>query len=284
MKGSANLNFNLGGNEDAPQASSIDRFFWAKGVRLFGYSNHQWQLAGVILSVSHSIAAVIFIGLSLISKNFPIILPLIFSIAAVVSLVGTFWNSWRIKKSVQSEVRLSRNGRQLLHKIGQHIGWHDHDSPEHLRGNQLGLWWLRLMGAKTASQVLTPAGARLLEAGCIEHNRIYGLMNLAKGTNGRSTTLLPQIRAASDEAIVSLINQVALHESAPETQSAIEGQCQVEIDKLHELADRYEELISGPITLEDRLSSTTVMDGLLDHMRLEAQAHEELRTMNRQDS
>jgi hypothetical protein len=175
MKGWANLNINLGGNEDIPQPSSIDRFFWAKGVRLFGYSNHQWHLAGIINSVAHSIAAVIFIALTLFSKGFPVVLPIIFSTAAVVSLVGTFWNYRRMKKGVQSEVRLSGSGRKLLLKIGQHIGWHDHDSINNMRGNQWGMWWSRLMGVKTASQVLTPVSAQLLEAGCAEYNRISGL-------------------------------------------------------------------------------------------------------------
>ncbi len=283
MKGWANLNINLGGNEDIPQPSSIDRFFWAKGVRLFGYSNHQWHLAGIINSIAHSIAAVIFIALSLLSKGFPVVLPIIFSTAAVVSLVGTFWNYRRMRKGVQSEVRLSGSGRKLLFKIGQHIGWHDHDSINNMRGNQWGMWWARVVGVKTASQVLTPVGAQLLEAGCIEHNRISGLLKLAKGSTGRSTTLLPQIQAASDEAIVTLINQIALHEEAPETQSVIESQSQIQIEKLHELADRYEEVISGPVTLADRLSSTTVMDNVLDQLRLEAQAHEELRIMDHQE-
>lgn len=122
-----------------------------------------------------------------------------------------------------------------------------------------------------------------MEEGCNEYNRIAGLLKLAKDSKGRSTNMAPQIQAASDEAMVSLINQVALLEENPETQNAILSQCQSQNQKLKELANRYEEILSGPITLEDRLSSTTVMDSVLDQMRLEAQAHEELRIMDRQD-
>jgi hypothetical protein len=268
---------------NAMQQSSIDRFFRAKGTKLFGYIHQQWQLAGIINSIVHSIAAITFIILSVFIKGFPVVLPLIFGIAAAISLTATFWNHHRNKKGTSSEVRLSTSGRRLLQRIGDHIGWHDHDNPDNVRGNLWGRWWQQLVGVKTVSQVMTPAGSELLEAGCSEYNRVFGLMTLAKDSRGRSTTLLPQINAASDEAMISLINQVALLEEAPENQSLLGSQCRSQISKLHELANRYEEMLSGPITLEDRLSSTTVIDNVLDHMRMEAQAHEELRIMNSQD-
>ena len=283
MRRRPRISVNIGVNETLPEPSSIDRFFWSKGVKLFGYTNQQWQLAGIINSVAHSLAAATFIILSILVKGIPIVLPLIFSVAAVISLSATFWNSRRIKRSTQSELRLSASGRRLLFKIGHHIGWHYHDALHNNRGNQWNTWWQNLVGVKTASQVMTPTGALLLESGCSEYNRISGLLKLAKDLTGRSTALLPQIKAASDEAMVSLINQVALLEEAPETQAAIDAQCRTQIDKLHELANRYEEMLSGPVTLADRLGSSTVMDNLLDQMRLEAQAHEELRTFDRQD-
>ena len=283
MRRGPRISVNIGGSEPLPEPSSIDRYFWSKGVKLFGYTSQQWQLAGIINSVAHSLAAATFIFLSILVKGIPVVLPLIFSVAAVVSLSATFWNSRRIKKSTQSELRLSASGRRLLLRIGQHIGWHDHDAPHNQRGNQWATWWTNLVGVKTASDVLTPNGAELLEAGCAEYNRISGLIKLAKDSKGRSTTLLPQIQAAGDEAMVSLINQVALLEETPESQVAIDAQSRIQINKLHELADRYEEMLSGPVTLADRLSSSTVMDNLLDQMRHESQAHEELRTFDRQD-
>ena len=280
----ARLGVNLpDGDATQLQQSSIDRFFRAKGSKLFGYTHQQWQLAGVINSVVHSIAATTCITLSILIKGFPIALPIIFSIAAAISLSATFWNHQRNKKGTLSEVRLSAGGRRLLQRIGDHIGWHDHDNPDHARGNAWSKWWQQLVGIKTASQVMTPVAAELLEAGCAEYNRIFGLLNLAKHSTGRSTALLPQINAASDEAMISLINNAALLEEAPENHSVLDSQCRSQIRKLHELADRYEEMMSGPVTLVDRLSSTTVMDGLLDQMRMESQAHEELRLLDRQD-
>ena len=277
------INFSIGDDSAPYTPSSIDRFFWSKGVRIFGYSTHQWQLAGTIVSVSHSIAAGVFIILSLTIKGFPNVLPLIFGIAAIASLGGTFWNYRRIKRNTPSEIRISSSGRKLLYKIGQHIGWHDHDSPHNARGNPWATWWQHLVGVKTAADILTPKGAELLEAGCTAYNRLTGLLKLAKDSKGRSSTLTPQIQAASDEAMVSLVNQIALMEETPESQTAVVSQCQLQIDKLHELGERFEEILSGPITLVDRLSSTTVMDNVLDQLRMEAQAHEELRIMDRQE-
>ena len=189
----------------------------------------------------------------------------------------------RSRKNSQSEIRISAGGRKLLYKIGQHIGWHDNDAIHNNRGNQWATWWTQFIGQKTASNVMTPRGAEILEAGCSEYNRISGLLKLAADSKGRSSTITPQIQVASDEAIMSLINQVALLEDTPETATAIVSQCQMQIEKLRELGNRFEEMLTGPITLADRLSSTTVMDSVLDQLRMEAQAHEELRTLDRQD-
>lgn len=277
------VNINLPGEVEPKQPSSIDRFFWARGVKILGYSGNSLQMAGIILSITHSLAAIVFTILSLTVKGFPHVLTIIFSLAAFICVSGTVWSYFRNKRMIQSEIRITMSGRRLLYRIGQHIGWHDHDAAYNNRGNPWHAWWQNLIGVKTASNVLTPAGAELLEAGCTEYNRISGLLKLAKDSKGRSTTLSPQIQAAGDEAMISLINQVSLLEEAPETQAAIYSQCKTQIDKLHELADRYEEMLSGPVTLADRLSSTTVMDNVLDQLRLEAQAHEELRIMDHQD-
>ena len=280
------ININLpGAPEMTPKEhSSIDRFFWQKGVKLLGYAGPSMMTAGSILSISQSIAALTFIILKVLIHGFPTSLPVIFSISAVICVGATTFGYLRNRKNNTSEVRISAGGKRLLMKIGHHIGWHDHDATYHNRGNQWATWWQQVMGIKTASNVLTPASAELMEAGCIEYNRIFGLLKLAKeSSSGRSSTMTPQIQAASDEAMITLINQVALLEQTPESQGAIVSQCQSQTDKLRELANRFEEMLSGPVTLADRLSSTTVMDNVLDQLRMEAQAHEELRIMDRQE-
>lgn len=276
---------NLPDGEASNKPSSIDRFFWSKGSRFIGYSGNPWQLVGGILGGSYGLVAIIFIIVAKSTKGFPAALPIIFGILAVGTLIATLYGARRSKKSIQIEVKLSSSGRKLLYRIGQHIGWRDLEMTHGFGYSYAprASIWRNIFGVKTAADILTPQGASVMEEGCNEYNRIAGLLKLAKDSKGRSTNMAPQIQAASDEAMVSLINQVALLEENPETQNAILSQCQSQNQKLKELANRYEEMLSGPITLEDRLSSTTVMDNVLDQMRMEAQAHEELRIMDRQD-
>jgi phosphate/sulfate permease len=279
------LNLNLNGNEEPKKASSIDRFFWTKGSKFYGYSGNPWQLTGGILGSTYAVVAVVFLILFNKVANFPVILPIIFGVLAAISLLMMRFFAKRSKKDIQPEVRISSNAKKLLYKIGHHIGWYDPDAwhGQYQANGAWNSWWKSVFGVKTASNVLNPQSAELLETGCSEYNRITGLLKLAKDSKGRPSNLVPQIQAASDEAMISLLNQVALLEDNPETHSAILSHCNSQIAKLKELAERYEEMLSGPMTIADRLSSTTVMDNVLDQLRLEAQAHEELRIMDRMD-
>lgn len=275
-----NLGVNLPELKDGLQQSSIDRFFWSKGGRFIGNPGGSWQLALAIIGGSQLLATLVFLILAVLIPGFPKVLPIIFGSVGIVTFGLTYLIGKRTKKIVQPEVRISGSGRKLLYKIGQHIGWHDQNAWQAQNANPWGTWWQSIVGIKTASNVLTPKSAELLEEGCSEYNKIAGLLKLSKDSKGRSANLAPQIQAASDEAMISLINQVALLEETPESQTAIISQCRSHVSKLEELAERFEEILSGPVTLADRLSSTTVMDNVLDQMRLEAQAHEELRMDN----
>lgn len=275
------LNINLPGEVEPQEPSSIDRFFWSKGTKMMGYVGSDWRLALLIISTSLSITALVFGILSLTVHTFPHVLTLIFGSLAGGSLLTTAIAYLRNKRVNPIEVRMSPSGRRLLIRIGQHIGWYDHDAVHNNRGNQWHNWWQSVIGYKTASNVLTKPSAEVLESGCSSYNRIQGLLRLAKESKGRGSAMIPQIQAAGDEAMISLINQVALLEETPETQAAIYSQCQIQTEKLKELADRFEEVTTGPVTLTDQLASSTVMDNVLDQLRLEAQAHEELRIMDR---
>ena len=279
-----NFNINLGQTEPkAKTPSSIDRFFWTKSTKFFAGSINNFGMGAWIMTTCFGIAAVLFLTMGLLIKGFPMAFTYIFSPFALASLGLAIALEMRGKKPIQSEVKISANGRRLLHKIGNHIGWYDHD---HMRGyqkNAFNDWWKNMFGIKTASDVLKPKSAELLDIGCSHYNRLTGLLKLGKDGQGRSSNMAPQIQAAGDEAMMSLLNQIGLFEDNPEMENVIVSQCSGQIEKLKELADRYEEIVSGPTTLADRLSSTTVMDSVLDQLRMEAQAHEELRTMDRQD-
>ncbi|MBS1726776.1 MAG: hypothetical protein JST51_08655 [Armatimonadetes bacterium] len=276
-----NFNINLGPERQAKKPSSIDRFFWAKSGKLFAGSINNFSVASWIMSINFTLAAIVFVILSLAVRGFPLALAATFVPLAIASIILAVVLRIRIKKPLQPEIKITGSGRKLLHRIGSHIGWYDPDAARGYQHNQWGNWWQSVFGIKTASDVLTAQSTELLEAGCTHYNRLAGLLKLAKDSQGRSSNFAPQIQAASDEAMISLINQIGLLEDNPETQAAIVSQCGSQIHKLKELADRYEEMLSGPTTLVDHLSSTTVMDNVLDQLRMEAKAQEELRVMDR---
>jgi hypothetical protein len=107
-----------------------------------------------------------------------------------------------------------------------------------------------------------------------------GMLNLEKEAGVHQRAIAPKIEAASDEAIISLINQVALLDKNPESKSAIEGSALQQISSLAELADRYEQLIYEPKTVVSRFQSSTMMENVLSELRSESRAWNELNQLN----
>ena len=276
------MNIQLPGEVELKPPSSIDRFFWSKGVSMLGYRGNQW-LALAIVGGSTGIATIVMTILKLCIAGFPVALPFVFGGATLMTLIFATLMYLGRRNAPQSEVKISAAGRQLLFRIGQHIGWHDQDAYQPRPNRGWGAWWQSIVGVHTASDVMKPLSADLMEQGSAQYNRLAGLIKLGKTSKVGINTWLPQVQAAGDEAMISLINQVALLEANPETASAVEPQGRNQVANLKELADRFEEKISSPATIADRLSSTTVMDNVLDQLRLDAQAHEELRVMDRLD-
>jgi hypothetical protein len=257
------------------EPSAIDRFFWSRGVKLMGYNNLGWALGGYITGGIHAVLGIIFT--SLISVGFPALVGPVFLSFGIILCIATFFFLKQRKEKLAPEVKLSAQARKLLSRIGQHIGWYDQTQNSYNQGTQL---WALIAGTKTASNVMNSPGAELLEAGCFEFNRLTGLLKLGKENQGKSHNMAPAIQAATDEAIISLLNQVALLEENPETRGAIWSQAHGQIARLKELADRYEQTMTQPETIADRLSSTTIMDSVLDQLRYDSQAREELKNFN----
>jgi hypothetical protein len=80
--------------------------------------------------------------------------------------------------------------------------------------------------------------------------------------------------------MISILNQVSLLDKSPETHGTISAQVGQQSGKLKELADHLEGLLSEPASVADRLVSSNVMDGVLDNLRMERIANEELRDFN----
>lgn len=263
------------------QPSSIDRFFWTRGVGLFGYVRNPMALGFLIASISTLGLGVAMSGISFASGGkMPIIVGLVNILVALVFGGISFWAGRRMKNIPTTEVRLSSQARGLLTRIGQHIGWHDTSHDWDWATGQTGNFIANLFGNKTAANVIAAPAAALLEGACHEYNRIWGLLKIAEGSTGRAKQLVPQMRVAADEAMISILNKVSLLDKAPETQGTISAQVGQQSSKLKELADHLEALLSEPSSIADRLVSSNVMDGVLDNLRMERVAQEELRDFN----
>ena len=263
------------------QPSSIDRFFWSRGVGLFGYVRNPMALGFLIASISTLGLGVAMTAISFASGGK---MPFVVGIAKIVvaTFFGgvSFWAGRRAKNIPTTEVRLSSQARGLLTRIGQHIGWHDTSHDWDWATGPTGNFLAGLFGQKTASNVIAAPAAALLEKACFEYNRVWGLLKIADGSTGRSKQLVPQMRVAADEAMISILNQVSLLDKSPETHGTISAQVGQQSSKLKELADHLEGLLSEPASVADRLVSSNVMDGVLDNLRMERIANEELRDFN----
>ncbi len=263
------------------QPSSIDRFFWTRGVGLFGYVRNPMALGFLIASISTLGLGVTMTAISFASGGkMPFVVGLVNILVALVFGGISFWAGRRAKNIPTTEVRLSSQARGLLTRIGQHIGWHDTSHDWDWAGGQAGNFLVGLFGQKTAANVIAAPAAVLLQGACSEYNRVWGLLKIADGSTGRAKQLVPQMRVAADEAMISILNQVSLLDKSPETQGTISAQVGQQTGKLKELADHLEALLSEPASIADRLVSSNVMDGVLDNLRMERVAQEELRDFN----
>jgi hypothetical protein len=256
------------------EPSSIDRFFWSKGSKMLGFGG-MGLATGMLIAGSVQVALVIAFGITkYFVPGFPPIYPL-FALMAVVFLGIAFTSHKKGKEATKTDVKLSSEARKMLYKIGQHIGWYD-PAVNYGSASYRTSWWIQIFGMKTAAGVLENSAGIIMEEGCFVYNRLEGLLKLDVESGEKARTIAPQIRAAADESMVNLLNQVALLDRNPESQSLIESRAIDQIRKMTELANRFEELLRKPETLTDRLNNTTVMDNVLDQLRGESQAWREL--------
>ncbi|HLO98122.1 MAG TPA: hypothetical protein VK171_05980 [Fimbriimonas sp.] len=262
------------------EPSCIDRFVWAHYNKFVGYTGSPMVLAGGIITGVLGLQTVIFSILAATSNASPIVPVVLASIAAAAG-GATLAKRSSMKDTISPEVRMSTAGKKLIYRIANHIGWH---SPEAYGSSPYrNFWWQSLFGRKTARNLLSTTSADLFERAAYDYNRIAGMLKLTKESGGKANHLAPQIQAASNEAMISLINQIALLESNPETKGPIEVQCREQIRKLTELAALFESRLEEPTSIMDRLSSTNLMDNVLDQLRYEKEAQQELHIMDRED-
>lgn len=261
------------------EASSIDRFIWSKGIAIaHGLTGNSSASLG--LMIGGICQAISGIGI-IVAHQFAPVVPSMVSFFLFPSALFMVGYSLKLRNQnrdrVQSEVRLSPAARSMVSRVLNHIGWTDPHRSQYANN-----WWMQMMGRKTSADLLNPISSELLNRATFQFNRIEGMVKLANDHNGRLKQLIPSIRVAAEEAIYIILNQVALLEQSPETHQTIAGQVETNIAKITELGNGLEGMIRQPDTIADRLTQSSVIDSVLDQIRQENLAHQELNSTNSQ--
>ena len=262
-------------------ASSLDRFIWEKGMKILSYGS-KGAVFGLTASaiINGSIGLVFTIISATAAGRSHLIIAggILLSTALIMGLIAFF--QYRRSKQSGSEVQLNTEASSLISQLATHIGWYNPASMgnrSYQYQNQMKPWKNWWGGVKTSSQILSAEVFEMLERAAFQYNRLSGLLVLAKSASGRSSRMEPNIRNASDQTMFGILNQVALVDKRPESASAIRSQVDHQIKQLEELGDRLELLLSEPTNNFDAISSTSAMDSVLEDLRMEQLAREEIR-------
>ncbi len=139
--------------------------------------------------------------------------------------------------------------------------------------HQLGKHWGII--PKTAKDILGQELFDVVEAACQQYNRIDGILETSRGDTNFAR-VAQNSRTGADEAIFAIFHRVAMIQRYPETMQSSILDCRDKTRALRELADGLESLRSRPISIADRLGYASTLDSVLEDVRLERMAHEEL--------
>ncbi len=270
------------------EPSSLDRFLWDRGIALLGFIGG-WRGGNLALLINSVVQTCLGIGFTIVgqvwddpsARVFQILSPISLTIGLVLGVVTVYV---RMKSRIlpKSEVKLTRDAIQLVYRIMSHIGWQFDQNRFSPGANQWNQWMEHLslgaiFGRKTSSQMLRPEAFELVDRAAAQFNRASGVYKANKRSgNAAIERIVPAAQAAADEAMISIFNQIAVLERTPESSAALKKQIERDILNLTEMADRVEALAGGPATLTEQFSSTTAMQSVLEQLRYDAQAREEL--------
>lgn len=139
--------------------------------------------------------------------------------------------------------------------------------------HQLGKHWGMI--PKTPKDILPKPLHDVLEVACYHYNRVFGILEGARG-DATFSKISQSARAGADEAIFAILHHAATMHRFPETISSASRDCEEKIRALKELADGLETMQSRPAVISDRLGYSSSMDSALEEVRLERLAREEL--------
>lgn len=127
---------------------------------------------------------------------------------------------------------------------------------------------------KCSKEVLNDRAYALLEDAARECNRIQAC--ITGSANQALQRRAMDLAAASDEGMAQVLQQASLLDRFPESGQAVEASARNRIEALKEIAERLEALHVREPLLTERMGSTSTVDRVLDDLRLENLARQEL--------
>jgi len=261
---------------------------WDRGMALMGFVGN-WRGGFLALVINSVIQVILGIGFTITGQLWRDADARVFQIMGPIMLlvgiglgIGAVYARARARQIPRSEVKLTSEATQLLYRILGHIGWHYDQNRYSASANQWNHWMSNvglssILGRKTSSQILRPETFEILDRAAANFNRAHGVFKANKRSDNASLSrMIPAAQAAADEAMISIFNQIAILERTPESSIALQKQIDRDLSNLKELSDRVEHLAGGPQSLTEQYTSTTAMQSVLEQLRYDAAAREEL--------
>ncbi|MBX3118324.1 MAG: hypothetical protein KF784_04605 [Fimbriimonadaceae bacterium] len=266
-------------NPQRHEPSSLDRFIWSKATAFWGYSGVNGTFLGFL--IPGVIVSLIGLGLTLggmLSTVKALMIPGLIQLTVGSVFLGISQMIRRRHRNVpQPEVSLTSDARALIQRLATHIGWNEWNSQQRNNSFRIDIFGMSFGGPRTSSDKLKPFTYGLLERSAAYYNRIQGML---KTKDSRSATLLqkhePAVKAAADEAMIVSLNQAALMEKFPENSENCRKVIEARIRDLEELSKRLSNLVHSQMTVTEALASGSVMGSVLEQLRLDEAARQEL--------
>ncbi len=266
-----------GKQDDQLRPSALDLFLWQRGGKIHGGGIRGMKLGFGIAGGVNLGFGVLFLALT--SKQPGFIVPAgIMGFIGLGFLIATAFLFAKYRNR-DNEVRLTKEGSQLLFRLVNHVGYMN---PHQYSGTRYGSPWHRFWGIKTAANMLSKQGFDILESAAGQFVRINAQVELDASGLKRLSRTSGAIRLAAEETMITLINQVALLEQHPESLGAIADIAKKEIAKMVELGDRIEQSITGEDSLLGMHRGGSAIDGVLENLRMEQDALDEIRYSQRE--
>lgn len=258
--------------------TSLDRFLWQRGAALCGvnFSGRGAVIALGVNAITQTALGLTFSLIALFNVGSPIF-PSFITIGPICLLVGIGLGlgarsaAKRLKATVPREVRLTPEAVQLILQLMHHVGWQEAGR----YGQHHAAWnpWAQ----RSSSQVLDPETFQFLERAASAYNRAYAWV----GKRGAQSSpalerLSPAVEAAADEAMVVVLNHIASMKRIPESAASAAKPIEAQIAMLEELASKVEAIAGVEPTFTESLAQPSAMRSVLEQLRMEEQARQEL--------